>query len=46
MQNDGVVELWSGALLKTFSKKTFAFSPDTGKNIGVGCIIQCQSVVF
>jgi len=31
---------------KNFLKKPFAFFPDTGKNIGVGCIIQCQSVVF
>jgi len=32
--------------LETFLKKSFAFFPDTGKNIGVCIIIQCQSVDF
>jgi len=44
--SNGVMERSNLSRSKTFLKKPFAFSQDTGKNIGVGCIFQCQSVVF
>jgi len=46
MQSDGVMDWEKIRTPKTFLKKPFAFSQDTGKNIGVWFIIWCRLVVF